>query len=282
MFQSIIDDCGLAVTRYEAVHGGDINSCYCLFTNDAKYFLKVNDATLYPGMFQKEASGLQALNGRSVLQVPTVIKYGCVDKQQYLLMEWIEKGASGKPAWSTLGAGLATIHKHTAELFGWNEDNYIGSIPQENTQQVSCHQFFSDCRVMPLVELLCEKNIFSELDHEAALAFCEDIRDFFPLEPPSLLHGDLWSGNIMITAASQPALVDPAVYFGHREMDIGMTLLFGGFDETFYSAYNDVYPLANGWRERVYVTQLYPLLVHALLFGGGYVANVREILGTRR
>ena len=281
MFQSIIDDCGLAVTRYEAVRGGDINASYCLYTNDAKYFLKVNDASLYPGMFEKEANGLQALKGRSALQIPSVVKHGCVERQQYLLMEWIEKGASAKNAWSSLGTGLATIHKTTSEQFGWEEDNYIGSVPQDNAQHISWHQFFTECRIMPLVEMLCEKDVFSATDREAAVAFCEDMRDFFPVEPPSLLHGDLWSGNIMITAASQPALVDPAVYFGHREMDIGMTLLFGGFDESFYTSYNEMYPLVEGWRDRVYVTQLYPLLVHAILFGGGYISNVRDILGSR-
>ena len=119
---------------------------------------------------------------------------------------------------------------------------------------------------------------FSATDIRDADLFCNNLKTIFPSEPPSLLHGDLWAGNYMIISSGYAAIFDPAVYCGHREMDIGMTKLFGGFDQRFYDAYNETYPLEKQWQKRLPITQLYPLLVHAVLFGGHYISNVKDIV----
>ena len=283
--QSIFDDFGLNINRYEAVHGGDINPSYCLYSADAKYFLKVNDANRYPDMFEKELNGLQALaNGLptyeklATLTVPRVIKSGVVQQEQYLLLEWIETGTPKKDFWEGFGECLALLHQKKQSYFGWVENNYIGSLHQYNTNHQSWHLFYTECRIMPLVEILFNMGAFSKHDVTIAESFCKQSDQIFPPEPPALLHGDLWSGNFMITATGDAAIYDPAVYFGHREMDIGMTKLFGGFDNRFYDAYNEVYPLEKDWYKRLPLTQLYPLLVHAVLFGEHYIGSTREII----
>lgn len=277
MLQNIFDNCGLSVTRHEAVHGGDINLCYCLYTRDSKYFLKVNDAFRYPGMFEKEANGLNALRTNFSLPVPAVIKYGLVQQQQYLLLDWIETGNPPKTgSWERFGAALATMHQQPQSYYGWEEDNYIGSLQQHNSKYTSWHLFYSKCRIMPLVKLLFDAGVFSKQDVLYAESFCKKTNELFPYEPPALLHGDLWSGNFMITNTGDAVIYDPAVYYGHREMDMGMTKLFGGFDQRFYDAYNEVYPLEKDWLHRLPLTQLYPLLVHAVLFRGHYVTSARE------
>lgn len=276
--QNIFDSCGLSVVKQETVHGGDINQCYCLHTHDAKYFLKVNDAQLYQGMFEKEANGLDALRNNFLSTVPAVIKCGLVQQQQYLLLEWIEKGKPETDFWESFGAGLATMHHQHGSYYGWEEDNYIGSLPQSNSQHTSWHLFYAECRIMPLVKLLVNAGGFTKQDVSSAELFCRKTDQLFPYEPPALVHGDLWSGNFMITADGNVAIYDPAVYYGHREMDMGMTKLFGGFDQRFYDAYNEVYPLEKDWLQRLPLTQLYPLLVHAVLFGGHYITTAKEII----
>ena len=276
--QNIFDHCGLIIIRYEPVHGGDINQCYCLYTPDARYFLKVNDAFRYPGMFEKEASGLDALRNNFSLPVPVVVKFDVVQQQQYLLLEWIEAGKPKVNFWESFGAALATMHRQSQVYYGWEEDNYIGSLPQYNSKHTSWHLFYSECRIMPLVKSLFNAGAFTKQDVSNAEFFCQKTDQLFPHEPPALLHGDLWSGNFMITAAGDVAIYDPAVYYGHREMDMGMTKLFGGFDQRFYNAYNEVYPLEKDWLQRLPLTQLYPLLVHAVLFGGHYVGSAKEII----
>ncbi|MEO6730847.1 MAG: fructosamine kinase family protein [Ferruginibacter sp.] len=277
--QDILQDCGIAVTRHEAVHGGDINKAYCLYGNGQKYFLKINNAERYSGMFEKEARGLQALAQNIHLTVPAVIKFGSLQGEQYLLMEWIDTSPAKKDCWQNFGAALALLHKKPATYFGWIEDNFIGSVVQCNHQQTEWHLFYGECRILPLVKHLVDAGVFSKNDMIAAEAFCKRLEQLFPVEPPALLHGDLWSGNYMITTSGYAAIFDPAVYCGHREMDIGMTKLFGGFAPYFYNAYNEAYPLEKDWQQRLPYTQLYPLLVHSLLFGGNYVATVKEIMG---
>lgn len=285
--QNIFDHCGLAITHYEPVHGGDISQSYRLHSPDAKYFLKVNNAKLYPRMFEKEANGLNALQNAielpafkklTTLTIPRVIRHGIIDQQQYLLLEWIEPGRPRGDCWENFGATLAMIHKQPQPYFGWPEDNYIGSLPQYNDKHDSWHSFYSECRIMPLLKMLQDTGAFGQQDVSNAASLCKKVNQFFPAEPPALLHGDLWSGNFMTTIHGNAAIYDPAVYYGHREMDIGMTKLFGGFDSQFYQAYNDIYPLEKGWLQRLPLTQLYPLLVHAVLFGGHYISQAREII----
>lgn len=283
--QNIFDHCGLAVTRYVPVHGGDINQCYCLHTNDAKYFLKINDAIRYPEMFAKEAKGLQALasvlptfENLATLVIPQVIKYGLVEKQQFWLLEWIEPGRPKTNSWENFGAALATLHRQAQPYHGWEQDNFIGSLVQHNNKHSSWSLFFSECRIMPLIQRLFNIGSFTKQDISSAELFCKNADQLFPQEPPSLLHGDLWSGNFMTTSTGDTAIYDPAVYYGHREMDIGMTKLFGGFDQRFYDAYHEVYPLEKNWLQRLPLTQLYPVLVHAVLFGGHYIQSARDVI----
>jgi protein-ribulosamine 3-kinase len=282
MLNKIFDDCGLVVQRHEQVHGGDINNAYCLFASQGKYFLKVNNKDKYPLMFEKEARGLDLLRKNSLLTIPQVIKHGESDSEQYLVLEWIEKGSPSKNMWEDFGAALALMHQQSQHYFGSNEDNYIGSLRQKNTSYDEWHLFYAECRIMPLVKILFDTGNYTSTDTNHAISFCKNIKNNFPIEPPALLHGDLWAGNFMVTSSGSASIFDPAVYFGHREMDIGMTKLFGGFDQQFYKAYNEAYPLEKHWEKRSELTQLYPLLVHAVLFGGYYVAATKNIISKFR
>ena len=228
-------------------------------------------------MFQKEANGLDMLRRHCTLIVPKVFKTGESGHHQYLLLEWLEKSAPLKNIWEDFGSGLAMMHKQPRSYFGLTEDNYIGSLKQNNASHNEWHSFYAACRIMPLVKTLFDAGHFSSKDVDNANSFCKNLKEIFPAETPSLLHGDLWGGNFLITSPGRAAIIDPAVYFGHREMDIGMTKLFGGFDQRFYDAYNDIYPLQNNWYQRMPYTQLYPLLVHAILFGGHYIPATKNI-----
>jgi protein-ribulosamine 3-kinase len=213
--QSILDDCGLVITKYEPVHGGDINRSYCLYSRDAKYFLKVNDCTLYPGMFEKEAKGLEALaQNVKTIRIPQVIKCGLAAQNQYLLLEWMETGKPGKDSMEKFGAAMATMHQQVQLFFGWEENNYIGSLPRDNTKHNSWSLFYSECRILPLAQQLFNEGAFSKQDIVVTESFCKKLNHLFPKEPPALLHGDLWAGNFMIASAGDAAIYDPAVYTG--------------------------------------------------------------------
>jgi fructosamine-3-kinase len=276
--QNIFNDCGLNVQRYERVHGGDINEAYFLITSTGKYFFKINDSNRYPEMFNREARGLDLLRKNCSIIIPQVIKTGICGGQQYLLLKWLDKGSTNKNMWEKFGQDLALMHKQPQEYFGLDEDNYIGSLKQINKRYNEWIDFYTDCRIMPLVKILFDKGHCSKNDLIAAGNFCKQLKNIFPSESPALLHGDLWSGNYLIHSSGYAAIYDPAVYFGHREMDIGMTKLFGGFDKRFYDAYNETYSLERNWEKRLELTQLYPLLVHAVLFGGHYVSSSFAII----
>lgn len=278
MLKNIFVDCGIHVRRYEEVHGGDINKAYCLYTQDDKYFLKVNEEKRYPGMFDKEAKGLDLLRNNCTLIIPGVIKTGSCNQQQYLLLEWLEKGSIQKDTWKNFGNRLAIMHKKPQAYFGLGIDNYIGSLKQNNTRHNEWNSFYAECRIIPLVQILFNSGSFTHSDVLHATSFCNKLSELFPADSPALLHGDLWGGNYLITSGGNAAIYDPAVYYGHREMDIGMSKLFGGFAPQFYDAYNSTYPLGKGWEKRLPVSELYPLLVHAVLFGGHYVQAARDIM----
>lgn len=280
MIGDICAENNLELIGSRPVPGGDINEAFLLKTNSGRMFLKMNDATQFPQLFQKEADGLAALKKATSLEVPAVRAAGQTGDTQYLLLEWMERGQVSNGSWRLFGEGLAQMHKVNGVHPGWHCDNYIGTLRQANTSTGSWASFYEQQRIMPLVRVLFNKSVFSKSDLNKAVHFCRELPAIFPDEPHVLLHGDLWSGNFFITQNGRPAIYDPAVYFGHREMDIGMTKLFGGFDNSFYNHYNECYPLDQGWVKRLPVTQLYPLLVHAVLFGGGYISQCRKILNS--
>ncbi len=257
------------------VSGGDINKAFCLHTSQEKLFLKWNVGNRFPAMFQKEANGLAAL-AKNGIRTPEVIDVNSFGSHQYLILQWVETGKRAPGFWNDLGTMLAELHGRPQDFYGWPEDNYIGSLVQQNRKMCSWPSFYGECRIMPLVAMLRDNGSFDRKTVAQAETFCKRLNAVFPSEPPSLLHGDLWAGNFMIDHSGNPLLIDPAVYFGHREMDIGMSLLFGGFDEEFYQAYQLAYPLEKGWEQRLDFTQLYPLLVHGVLFGGHYVSTCRS------
>lgn len=276
--QNILQQCGFNDAELHAVTGGDINRAYKIQDKNHAFFLKVNDAAAYPLMFQREADGLAALKKNCDCIIPTVLKTGIADGLQYLLLEWIERSAPANNYYSSLGKSLAEMHLQPQTQCGWPVDNYIGSLPQHNTFTNDWFSFYAMHRIAPLVKLLTDGGAFGNKEQQLAERLYTKLPQYFPNEKPAFLHGDLWGGNHFPNEKRLPVLIDPAVYCGHREMDIGMTALFGGFDRAFYEAYNYHYPLESGWQQRFQLAQLYPLLVHAVLFGGHYVIQSASIL----
>lgn len=260
------------------VGGGSINDAWRLETDAGRFFLKINSADRFPSMFEAEADGLRRLREAGPLKVPEVIAHGEDHDDSFLLLEWVEAGIKGPGFWADFGRGLAQLHRNTQERFGLERDNYIGSLVQRNTQESDWPSFFIHQRLEQQLKMARDRKRV-----EAGMAFrferlFHQLDKLFPAEPPALLHGDLWSGNFLCDNMGRPVLIDPAVYYGHREMDLAMTRLFGGFDAELYAAYHTEWPLEQGWEERVDLCNLYPLLVHVNLFGGGYVAQVEGVL----
>lgn len=278
MLSSLLQQLGLHPTRVSPVHGGDINQAFKVFRGDQAFFIKINEAAAFPGMMEKEARGLEALRKESLFRIPAVEAVGEWQGLQWLLLEWLPPIPRQPDFWQRFGAALAHQHLLRQTGFGWTEDNYIGRLPQSNRTHANWTDFYLQERIRPLVQLLVDRKQFSTGLPDRLENLRTVIQQEFPTEPPALLHGDLWSGNISCTGDGYPTIFDPAVYAGHREMDIGMTQLFGGFDSSFIEAYQHYYPLEHNWRKRLPLTQLYPILVHAVLFGGQYVNEARSII----
>lgn len=259
----------------DRVHGGDINeSAKITLPDGTLYFLKWNTSAP-EDLFEKEALGLKLLGKvKSGLVIPKVRHV----EDNYLLMDYISEGGGKVTSAYDSGKGLARLHKTSAELFGLDHDNYIGKLPQSNHQHTNWVDFFALERIEPQIKMGVEAG---KLDRALLLkvqGLYKKLGSVFPSEPPSLLHGDLWSGNFMFTDNGRGSIYDPAVYFGHREMDLAMTRLFGGFSANFYDGYNEEYPLEGGFDSRVSICNLYPILVHANLFGGSYCRQAENII----
>lgn len=259
------------------VTGGSINQTVQLETTKGSFFLKWNEHRMQDA-FEKEAKGLLLLRSNTPLKVPEVLGVGSVVEKSYLLLEFIDSHAYKKDYWIVLGEGLALLHGHTQKEFGLDFDNYIGTLPQHNTPYKDWLDFFIEKRVRPQFGIAyyrdtIDKDFYSRVD-----ALHQRLQDFFPKEVPSLLHGDLWSGNVISSKEGQPCILDPAVYYGHREMELAFTKLFGGFPQEFYDAYTHVFPLAPAFEERVGIYNIYPLMVHVNLFGTSYLSGVDKAL----
>lgn len=261
------------------IKGGDINDAFRLERDGKPFFLKLNVADSFPELFRKEADNLNFLAKINQLILPNVIDHGISqDNFQFLILEWLERKTPTEKSWIHLANNMATLHRTHQENFGWTEDTYYGIVLQPNVASTQWEDFFSENRILPMAKLLRDKNLIGIRESQQLDKYCKHINSFFPIEQPSLLHGDFWSGNILPIENNQIALIDPSSYFGHREMDLAMSKLFGGFDHQFYQTYQELYPLEETWQERLPYTQLYPLMLHALLFGGYYLDEVQTIL----
>lgn len=278
MLSSLLQQLGLHPNRVSPVHGGDINQAFKVFRGEQAFFIKINEAAAFPGMMEKEARGLEALRKERLFRIPAVEAVGEWQGLQWLLLEWLTPTPRQADFWKRFGEALAHQHLLQQSAFGWIEDNYIGRLPQSNRTHTNWADFYLQERIRPLVQVLVDTKQFSTEMLNRLDKLHTIIENEFSTEAPSLLHGDLWSGNISCTGDGYPTIFDPAVYAGHREMDIGMTQLFGGFDSSFIEAYQHYYPLEHNWRKRLPLTQLYPILVHAVLFGGQYVQEARSII----
>lgn len=264
------------------VGGGCINDGMRMDLASGRVFLKHN-ASSAPGMFAAEARGLTALRkAADALIVPRPLAWAEAegDAPAWLAMEWLEPAPPGADFAERLGHGLASLHQlRDGDDWGWTEDNFIGALPQENGRMESWSAFWRARRLEPQLAMARASGRLPgrAADWDRLMDRLPDLLDDAEMDGPSLLHGDLWGGNVVATADG-PALIDPAVYRGHREADLAMTELFGGFSERFYAAYGEVWPLLNGYPARRAVYQLWYLLVHANLFGGGYVARTAGVL----
>jgi protein-ribulosamine 3-kinase len=278
ILHQITTSLGEPITNINAVAGGDINRVYSINTSKGKYIIKINSRDEYPGMFQLEQDGLQAISDTATIKVPPVVLNGDIAKESFLLMEHI---ASRRPTTESLwllGIQLAAMHKCSSTAFGWHNNNYIGSLPQLNNKRNTWTNFYIEQRLQPLVTMAFNRALLSNADLKNFEALYKRLPSIFDEEQPSLVHGDLWSGNYLIAEDESPYLIDPAVYYGHREMDIAMSALFGGFGDDFYRAYNEAYKLNDNWKNRIELWNLYPLLVHVNLFGMSYVPQLQASL----
>ena len=267
---------GESIHTCDPVRGGDIHAAYRIRTGRNTYFLKTNESK-YVAILKAETDSLNTLRMAFQGVCPEVFLCGSTESSAFLLREWLESSIAGERDGLQFGRQLARMHGVQQSYFGFSEDNYIGILAQSNKPCNSWTEFFIQQRIMPqLISLInAKKAPSSTLLLVDSLA--QKMEQLFSDEPPALLHGDLWSGNCMHTDLGF-ALFDPAIYYGHREMDIAMTLLFGGFPDLFYTGYAEINPLEAGWKKRVSLCQLYPILVHANLFGGPYINRSLEIL----
>ncbi|HZH65928.1 MAG TPA: fructosamine kinase family protein [Flavisolibacter sp.] len=265
--------------RVQFVGGGSINETYRLQFDDSKVFCKVNSATNFPGLFVKEKAGLALLEKQGVIKTPSVIDCFEAFGHQVLILEWVEEGLRTETFWKKFGEQLAALHHVTTESFGLEEDNYMGSVPQQNKRQKDWIAFFTKQRLQPPITKCTEKNLLGP-NHlqlfEKLFLLLPDI--FETTQKPSLLHGDLWSGNFICSHNHEPVLIDPAVYYGHRSMDLAMTTLFGGFHTSFYEAYDYHYSFPANYEEQLAICNLYPLLIHLYLFGRSYLPQIEHTL----
>jgi fructosamine-3-kinase len=271
---------GSVVKKTESLSGGCISNAYRLtFEDDLSCLIKINEHSP-ADMFIKEAHGLQELRKANAIKVPEVLLFDA----GFILLEFIDISIKQKNFFEEFGRKFALLHKYTADEFGFYEDNYIGSTPQMNindeTTKKNWTSFYFNKRLLYQFKL-AEKNGYADNHLRDAFMKTEDIIESIlgsSDATPSLLHGDLWSGNYMTDKNGEACLIDPAVYYGDREADLAMTKLFGGFSQSFYDSYNEVFPLQEGWKYRENIYILYHVLNHLNLFGRGYYSHALSLM----
>lgn len=265
--------------HFSSVGGGCINECYRIQFGNHQFFCKTNSAVKFPHLLEKEKLGLELIAKQSIIKTPKVIDSFEANQQQILLLEWITEGERTERFWKILGEQLAALHQVSNHFFGCSEDNYMGSVPQLNQPSNNWIDFFINQRLQPLIDKCLSQKLLASKHQTSFENLYKQLPSVFnQQQKPSLLHGDLWSGNFMCNQSAQPVLIDTAVYFGHPSIDLGMTTLFGGFRSEFYEAYHYHFPFPSNYKEQWKVCNLYPLLIHLYLFGRSYLSPIENIL----
>jgi protein-ribulosamine 3-kinase len=269
------------VVESSAVGGGCIsNTTKLVFAAGEPAFLKWAPSTEHPReLFIEEARSLRAIAETQTVRVPNVIEQDETTEFAWLVLEWLEPGPPSAPSQAILGEQLAAMHRNSADEFGWPSDNFIGSLPQSNRKHERWFEFWRDERLLPQIDRASQRLIAADRKRlERVIEQCAELLGPIESEGPSLLHGDLWGGNLHTLTDGTPALIDPSSYYGHREVDLAMSRLFGGFSQEFYRSYQQAWPCNEGLEQRLLVYQLYYLLVHVNLFGGGYAAQTMSVV----
>ncbi len=259
--------------------GGD-NHPYILEAEPISYFVKTANGRP-KDFFEKEADGLLMLSVAAMrnLIIPKPLFWGEDMNTQYLVMEYIPMVDPTPDFFEKLGIGMAKLHQNTTHFFGLQEDNYVGPDEQINGKYENWVNFYTKSRVFPQMRKAFDKQRISSEDVKQIERICNQLPSLIPQEKPALLHGDFWKGNVNATKDGIPSIFDPSVYYGNREIDIAMSMLMGGFDESFYTAYNTEFPLIKGWQQRVGLNQLYSILVLINNYKGDYYAKLKEVIG---
>ncbi len=268
----------IKIIKMENLSGGCISNAYKIIVeNGDDLFLKIN-GNVPADMFKCEANGLNELRKANAIKVPEPIIYS----EKYIVTEFIKSSIISSGFFKNFGRNFASMHKYKGNSFGFYEDNYIGSNPQKNLTKGNEDwiEFYFNNRLFFQFKL-CEKNGYASGELRSLFKKLEDKIQYIlkdSSDEPSLLHGDLWSGNYMISDNGEACIIDPAVYYGHREADLAMTKLFGGYPEEFYKSYDEVYPLEDGWEYRENIYKLYHVLNHLNLFGGSYYLQAISLI----
>ena len=278
IIRHISDQIQSEITAFRPVSGGDISSAYLLETQSQKFLLKVNSKSSAKTMFDAEQQGLRAIESTKTIAVPHVHLVDELDGKPFLLMDFVESRRPNAKDYTHFGRDLANMHLVSNDQFGFSSDNFIGSLPQSNAFHTDWAEFYWNERILPQLEIAKKNTALDDAKIPSKESALKIFRQVFGEVKPSLLHGDLWGGNYLISTDGTPFLIDPAVYYGHSMVDVAMSRLFGGFDAEFYDAYHEIIPKQTYYQEQIKLYQLYYLLVHLNLFGRSYRSSVVDIL----
>ena len=268
----------LNVENIKSQGGGCINNAVTVETDDGFFFIKYNER-MPEDMFEKEYLGLSLLHDTGVINIAEPLGYGDFKGTGYIIITGVRSAPQVKDFWTDFGKNLATLHRNFSNPeYGLDHDNYIGRLPQINKQLDDWIEFFIHNRIEVQLRLAVDNQLVDSKLSARFPTFFKKLPGLLPVERPCLLHGDLWSGNFMTGDDGRVLLIDPAVYYGHREAELSFTKMFGGFEEEFYSSYEEVWPLEKGFQSRVDIYNLYPTMVHLNLFGPMYLGGVTRVI----
>jgi len=266
------------ILNIKALSGGSINQAFYIETESKKYFLKYHISKAHPGMFSSELKGLKLIAKTHTIRIPQTFLSFENDQYSGILLEYIDQGEYTSDFWRNFALKLSEMHRASSRSFGLDFSNYMGSIQQSNKSHKCFVDFFIEERLEPQMRMARNQGLLSPKHIKQCEKLYGELNSIFPNERPSLVHGDLWSGNFICDKMGQAVIIDPAVYYGHRELDIAMTTMFGGFHPDFYQYYQQFYPMEKGWKDRLPVYNLYPILIHINLFGSSYIPSFERVI----